>query len=551
MADKHFTGQTGRFKRLLGIVMSMLLLCSIFMPAYAMALGDEPDAALDGASAAQITYSFYVGEELYARRQIGDGEMLEKPDDPEMDGKSFVGWFTAEDETGNEFTAFGPVSVTEDAAVSLYARWITDEPAEGQESDSITDEVPEAEKLDMVPSLMKGAPSTLADSTEDPNYIVVEKKFIGLPADQIPGAFQITVSSHEGGTYTLNSDNTASQITDTEENVIWRWKITGVGTGTYTVSETNETVQNYNVMKAGEGTVEVKAADITISTPVHETTCSHTNWPVKVDGDSNVLFAATLTQGGVAVISKTPLSASQRAAVSAAVLKINGPWKTPVYFYSIEEQMQSGTGFELNGATITYNEASEEVIIGQTKYWQHVATLTYSISEASNPEIAITNTYTRAVADVTVTKTVAGSMGDYDKSFNFTVTVKTDDTDAAFKIGETKHTGTASFVLKHNGSITLKEIPISATVTVTETNYSENGYSTSYTIDGANAATGNIATLQSVGEEGHSICFTNKKDVVPDTGILLDSLPYILSLGVVIAGTAVVIVRRRRKRNDD
>lgn len=154
------------------------------------------------------------------------------------------------------------------------------------------------------------APSPLADSSEDLNYILIEKQFSGLPAELIPDGFQVTVTSEPGRVYQLRPEDTISRTTDADGHVIWRWKLNGVGMGRYTVSESGEAVENYTVISSGAGTVEVKAAEMAVSVPFHETTCSHTNWPVKVDGDSNVLFAATLTQGGVAVISRSSLSAS-------------------------------------------------------------------------------------------------------------------------------------------------------------------------------------------------------------------------------------------------
>ena len=47
------------------------------------------------------------------------------------------------------------------------------------------------------------------------------------------------------------------------------------------------------------------------------------------------------------------------------------------------------------------------------------------------------------------------------------------------------------------------------------------------------------------------IVFTNTKNVVPDTGVILDSLPYVLILAVVALGAAGVVIRRRRSREDD
>ena len=46
-----------------------------------------------------------------------------------------------------------------------------------------------------------------------------------------------------------------------------------------------------------------------------------------------------------------------------------------------------------------------------------------------------------------------------------------------------------------------------------------------------------------------SIVIDNKKDVTIDTGVFLDTLPYILILGVAAAGAVVLV--KRRKHSDD
>lgn len=418
----------------------------------------------------------------------------------------------------------------------------------GSEGPAFNNVYKELNENEIEPLSFSGAYTPLGDNSEDPNYILVEKTFCNLPPDLIPDEFQVIVSSVSGSVYKLNRENILSQAEDSEGNTVWSWRIIGVGTGMYTVSEHGETVSNYSLTKSGEGTVDVKAADIAISVPVHETTCSHTNWPVRVDGDSNVLFAATLTQGGIAVISRSPLSASLRAAVSNAVLRINGPWKNPVYFYSIEEQLQSGAGFELNGASITYSPSNGEIIIDRTRSWQHVATLQYSVSEADTPEISLTNIYSRATSFVTVQKAAVGNMADRDKPFDFTVSVTAGGEDAAFTINDETYTGRTTFSLKHDESILIDNVPVGAQVIVTEADYTEYRYTTSCTTDHLSAVSGSEACIPNVTEEGHSILFTNRKEAVPDTGVWLDSTPHLMVLGTVIIGLILLFLPHHGKR---
>ena len=505
-------------KRLLAVLTAVLLLTCLFAPPFAAAAGTEgllfPDGAADADSAvgAEVTED----EEISGKEGSADGEKgraEERNEDIAEDSMK---------ETAEET----PETTAADEAAAEKA-------AEGSNGRT----------AETAPAAAVALPALYADAREDVNYIIAEKRFVGLTEAQIPASFTLTVSS-DAETYTLDAGSTVSRFTQSDGTAVWRWRLAGVGTGSYRVSESGEAVEGYTVQKSGGGTVEVKAAELAVAVPVHETTCSHTDWPVRTEGDKNFLFAATLTQGGVAVISEQPLSASQRAAVAAAVLKINGPWKNPVYFYSAAEQIQTGTGFELNGATVTYDAATQRIVIGRTRNWQHVATLSYSVSAADVPEIVLVNTYTRAVTDVTVSKTVTGGLGDREKRFDFTVSVTVDGTDADFELGGSRCTGSARFSLRDGESVTLHGVPLGAAVTVTEDDYGTEGYTTCCAVDGMQTA-GRTAVLRAAAG-GSAIRFTNGKDIVPDTGVSLDRLPYVLLTAT--AGAAALLLRRSRRR---
>jgi hypothetical protein len=61
-------------------------------------------------------------------------------------------------------------------------------------------------------------------------------------------------------------------------------------------------------------------------------------------------------------------------------------------------------------------------------------------------------------------------------------------------------------------------------------------------------AASNSITVQ---EGNNEIVVTNNLVATPDTGVLLDSLPYILILAVVVALGVIVFIRKRRNRDDD
>ena len=166
--------------------------------------------------------------------------------------------------------------------------------------------------------------------------------------------------------------------------------------------------------------------------------------------------------------------------------------------------------------------------------------------------------YVPMYSQVTVSKTVTGALGDKAKEFSFTLTVK-DDSNGNEITGEMKaQKGSAEeFTIKSGNTFTLKDgenivftnVPTGETVTVTENDYTgaNGGYTTSYVIDNGSSAPGREATLDSIDSNNHTIAFTNSKDVIPDTGITLHSMPYLLVLaGVLVGGMAWM---RRRKRS--
>ena len=166
--------------------------------------------------------------------------------------------------------------------------------------------------------------------------------------------------------------------------------------------------------------------------------------------------------------------------------------------------------------------------------------------------------YVPMYSQVTVSKTVTGALGDKAKEFSFTLNV-TDSAGNAITGGikakkssneETPNIGNGyPFTLKDGENIVFTNVPTGATVTVTENDYTgaNGGYSTSYVADDGRKMQGREARLTNISTGNHTIAFTNSKDVIPDTGITLHSMPYLLVLaGVLVGGIAWM---RRRKRS--
>lgn len=165
--------------------------------------------------------------------------------------------------------------------------------------------------------------------------------------------------------------------------------------------------------------------------------------------------------------------------------------------------------------------------------------------------------YVPASANLTVTKTVTGKLGDTNKAFTFTIT-KADGTSANIteaNIETTDNTravwqGNGKFTLKDGASIIFKNLP-SGQYKVVEDNYSDEKYETSWQIgtDGDVHEKNSTATV-TIGTTEQTVHFTNHRTLEPDLGVLLDTLPYIVILAVVAGGVALLMLRKHRKEDD-
>lgn len=199
--------------------------------------------------------------------------------------------------------------------------------------------------------------------------------------------------------------------------------------------------------------------------------------------------------------------------------------------------------------------------------------------------------YTKKTSNVTITKEVTGLLGDTNKDFAFSVSITQNDVACtgvtAKKNGETVSLN--GFNLKHNETVTLENVPIGATIKVTEAapgkHYTVSATGQSGERDGSSdvtftyAAAANTSTasdadeadlmLLSMDEDttvdadavaladatdktvtNNAITVTNHATLKPDTGVLLDTLPYIVILAVVAGGVALLMLRKRRKEDD-
>ena len=227
--------------------------------------------------------------------------------------------------------------------------------------------------------------------------------------------------------------------------------------------------------------------------------------------------------------------------------------------------------------------------------WPHTVTK----KELDNTNDRVVNFYAhykKVTSNVTITKQVTGLLGDTTRYFNFSVSITTQDNkDCTAEVKAEKANNVpvddlSNFTLRHNETVTLKNVPIGATITVTEvkpgehykvsaTGYGEQNGSDSGNVTFTYGAVANTATAGNADEaelmllsmdedtavdadgdavaydsgievDNNQIIVTNHCGLLPDTGVLLDTLPYIVILAVVAGGVALLMLRKRHKNDD-
>ena len=416
---------------------------------------------------------------------------------------------------------------------------------------------------------------------QDDPYIFVEKEVKGLTnVGQLQSNFCITIG---GKSYDLNSR--AGNIITTGDGFKIRWKV-DVDAGTYTVGENHYTVNGYKVDVEVNGTPVTDVTNPSVSVDVTKnafvmthkiiTKNSENTFDFGVSGGSNHIFI--ISTGGKGsnkkrniIISKEPLSVLERASVEKTLEELQtGPGSSFANngqneFYSLKNQHQ----IVVDHGIITYDDGNKQVTISNTSEWNKVMGLIYSVEKGNNPEVSITNTYTLNTTNVTITKKTTGAFADRAKAFRFTVSGL--NTGATLKRADGTIVTGDNFTLSNGQSVTIENLEVGKIITITEDENDSKDYDTTDTCHKEKAKSfkykvclgedGKIY-LQALDENGNAIAdktitgeklgitVTNNFDGNPDTGVLLDTLPYLILLAVAVAGGVLVVVRKRKHRDE-
>lgn len=213
---------------------------------------------------------------------------------------------------------------------------------------------------------------------------------------------------------------------------------------------------------------------------------------------------------------------------------------SPNTAYTVEE-----IGAEIDGMSLTKTVTGSE---------------SGTVSKGQTVIVGYTNAYTMANTSVTINKIVDGNVGVLGQEFPFTVTVDKKMTagtyeakggSVAYTVADDGEGSKITFKLAHGQKVVLQDVPIGAKLVVTESGNVDYQVSVGNTIlKNQNVNSDASYTVDSVTKDMNAITFTNTKEVTIETGVSLETLPYILILAVVAVG-AVVMIRKRRNRDED
>lgn len=223
-----------------------------------------------------------------------------------------------------------------------------------------------------------------------------------------------------------------------------------------------------------------------------------------------------------------------------------------------------------------YNEAGEKV----TDWSNYIPT---DVELEGDNTVNFYAHYIRANTAFTIEKQVTGNMADLSEQFNFTITVQDSERkNLTFKVDGAEYTGTHNFELSNGGFVSLTDVPVGATITIQEKDAigyltsaklgdtyvgdqnQQNGGTFSFTVAEAATATQTMdddevgLMLLSLDDDvdtesataGQKILVINSKNIEPPTGVILDTLPYVLML-IAVGGGVVAFFLRKRHHDDE
>ena len=159
--------------------------------------------------------------------------------------------------------------------------------------------------------------------------------------------------------------------------------------------------------------------------------------------------------------------------------------------------------------------------------------------------------------DFEFSKTIAGNQGDKNKRFDFTLNI-TGANPGTYRVITNDVTGnptsitvgangtaTGAYSLTNGSTVKVIGLNKGAICTVTE---DPDGYTATHSLDGAEAVSGESSGAVTLADSNHSVAFTNTRNGVIPTGVIMTIAPF--AIGICVFGAVIIFIISRRKRRN-
>lgn len=236
--------------------------------------------------------------------------------------------------------------------------------------------------------------------------------------------------------------------------------------------------------------------------------------------------------------------------------------KVGKYAYTISENETKIPGITKDAHTyemiVTVVNKQKDNLTNETGYGYYVGMYD---AEGQKVPAVFTNTYNSYSLEVK--KTVEGNFGDLGDTFTFYITLGKEDgkddnyATATVHVSDTSNPannatwtvggGQQTVTLKHGQTITVSNLPVGVTYTVTEEKTNADGSTWVYNTTGEAVAINDVLPSITADNNANKVEIVNKHEGTPDMGVVLDNAPYIAMLAIVaIGGVALMLNKRRR-----
>ncbi len=256
----------------------------------------------------------------------------------------------------------------------------------------------------------------------------------------------------------------------------------------------------------------------------------------------------------IGTVEFTEGEATSDGAKKEATITLPNYTSVGIYTYKFNEKAGTTAGVTYNNDTALY------LVVSVIEQNGKIRVAAVHCEGSHNPNASgktdeFTNTYKSGT--LKISKAVTGNMGDQTKLFNVKVTLEAPS-------GETVNstitcsggsdagnnqtiaanwTGTKEISIKlaHQDTVTFTNLPEGVSWSVAEADYTSEGYDAAvYSIQEGDIAAG----------DADECTITNNKVATIDTGISMDSLPYIVIIALVAVAAAAFFMRRRRSADE-